>query len=81
MTREEIFNKLLQIFKVAMKNHDGVNITEESHVRYDLGINSVGLIYLVIGIEEEFDIDMSCTSFSSFNTVKDVIDFIEKETN
>jgi len=77
VNRNEIFDKLFSIFKMVVNNPNSFSIAEESDLRYDLGITSVGLIYLVIGIEEDFDVDMSSSSFSSFKTVKDVIDYIE----
>lgn len=47
----------------------------------DLGLNSVGILYIVIGIEELFSISFENLSFSDFKSVGDVIDFIEKKTN
>jgi acyl carrier protein len=47
----------------------------------DLGLNSVGILYLVIGIEEFFSISFTGVSFGDFNTVGDVINYIEKKIN
>ena len=52
------------------------NCTEADDLRKDLGLNSVGLLYIVIAIEESFGVDLADADFSDFNTVKDVIDYI-----
>lgn len=82
MTREEIIQKLREIFKIVV--HNGVSadlLTEESVIRSDLGVDSVGLIYMVITIENVFAIEMKNITFNTFNTVGDVVDYIYKAVN
>ena len=80
MTREEIKSKLEQIILMAMPDaKDAVqNCTESSNLHTDLGLNSVGMLYVVIAIEEFFSIVFSGVDFSDFKTVGDVIDYIER---
>ena len=80
MTREEIFNKLKELIKQANSSTDNSaeNYTEESDLRGDLGLTSIGVLYLAISIEQTFDIEFNDSSFDDFNKVKDVIDYIEK---
>lgn len=78
MNREEIIVKLKEIFQMVV--HNGVNVDlldESSDVKMDLGVNSVGLIYIVVAIEKVFNIDMSSVTMTTFKTVGDVVDFIE----
>ena len=78
MSREEIVVKLKEVFQMVVYN--GVNvdlIDENSNIKLDLGVNSVGLIYLVVAIEKVFNVDMSDVTADTFKTVKDVVDFIE----
>jgi acyl carrier protein len=78
MTRDEIIEKLKEIFKLIVnRNADLSKISEDSKIVDDLGVNSVGAIYLAIAIEEMFKVDVSEVSFSTFSTVKDVINYIE----
>ena len=44
-----------------------------------LGLSSVGVLYVVIGIEEMFGIRFDDVGFSDFETLRDVIDYIEKK--
>ena len=80
MSREEIYSKLLELIKTAnTSNSDITNqCSEESNLRGDLGLTSIGVLYLAISIEQMFDIEFNDSSFDDFDTVKDVIDYIEK---
>lgn len=49
---------------------------ENAVLTTDLGLNSVGVLYMVIGIEEFFSISFDDVSFGDFKTVKDVVDYI-----
>ena len=77
MTKLEILDELKKIFTLVVnRNMDVSTIKMESKIINDLGVSSVGLIYLMVAIEETFDIDMSDASFDSFETVQDVVDYI-----
>ena len=41
-----------------MPDNDYSNITEDSDIKQDLGLNSIGFLYLVLGIEEEFNVEI-----------------------
>ena len=81
MTRQEITNKLTEIMKLAMPNLeiDGDTVNENASLSEDLGLNSVGVLYVVIGIEEMFGIRFDDVGFSDFETLGDVINYIEKK--
>ena len=78
MTREEITAKLKEILLLAVPEEEALlqNCTEQSNLHTDLGLNSVGILYLVIAIEEFFSISFDNTNFNDFQTVGDVIDYI-----
>ena len=84
MERSEISAKLTEILVMAL-GADAERIlascTESSELVNDLGLNSVGILYLVIGIEEFFSISFTGVSFGDFRTVGDVIDYIEKKVS
>ena len=81
MTRQEITNKLTEIMKLARPNLeiDGDTVNENASLSEDLGLNSVGVLYVVIGIEEMFGIRFDDVGFGDFSTLGDVIDYIEKK--
>ena len=78
MSREEIFKELKELIKKANTSTPEVldSCTEESNLRGDLGLTSIGVLYLAISIEQLFDIEFNDSSFDDFNTVKDVVDYI-----
>lgn len=78
MTELEIFEKLKEIFVLVVnRNADLSKITMNDHIINDLGVSSVGLIYLIVAIEESFDIDMSEVSMNTFQTINDVVKYIK----
>ena len=71
-------NKLKEIL-VAMdpKNADRLDsVTENSKLVTDLGLSSVGMLYMVIAIEESFGIEFD--NDKPFEMVGQVIDYIEE---
>lgn len=82
-TRLEIRKTLDDIFKMAVSGTviDLENCGEDANLVTDLGLNSVGVLYVVIAIEEFFNIRFDDVGTSDFKTVGDVIDYIEKKVN
>ena len=80
MSREQIFAKLKELIKLANTSNPEAlgGCSEQSDLRGDLGLTSIGVLYLAISIEQEFEIEFTDSSFDDFTTVKDVIDYIEK---
>jgi acyl carrier protein len=79
MQRSEIAEKLLDVMKMAVPDFDEKGITEESDLILDLGLSSVGVLYIVIAIEEFFNVRFDDVGFGDFKTVGDVITYIEKK--
>ena len=79
MNDKEIFERLLNVFSIVVnRNVDASMINVNSKIVEDLGVNSIGLVYLAVAVEEEFDVDMSDASLESFKTVQDVINYIKE---
>ncbi len=54
-------------------------LNENASLVNDLGLSSVGVLYVVIAIEEFFNIRFDDVGFADFKTVGDVVDYIEKK--
>ena len=82
MSRTEITEKLSDVMKLAMpaSGLDLNFLSEDSNLLTDVGLTSVGILYVVIAIEEFFNIRFDDVGFADFKTIKDVIDYIEKKT-
>ena len=79
MSRNEIKEKLLDVMKLAI-SQDDINLetlSEDSRLVEDLGLSSVGVLYIVIAIEEFFGIRFDDVGFADFKTIADVISYIE----
>ena len=69
--------------KMVMRDRmpDVATLDESSNLVTDLGLNSVGVLYVVIAIEEFFGIEFENVGFGDFKTIGDVIDYIEQQIN
>ena len=81
MTRAEINEKLAEVMLMAMPDASDIikHRTEDSNLNTDLGLNSVGMLFVVIAIEEMFSIEFENVNFSDFKTVGDVVNYIESK--
>lgn len=81
MSRNEIKEKLMDVMKMASPSGeiDFEGLTEQSNLVTDIGLSSVGVLYIVIAVEEFFDIRFDDVSFADFSTIGNVIDYIEKK--
>lgn len=77
-------NEILEKLKVVVSNIKGVSlkdlefVDETTRIKEDLGLNSIGVLYTVFAIERTFNITFEDLDFDSFQTVGDVIKYIEK---
>ena len=81
LSRNEIKEKLGDILNMVMRDgpYDMASLEERAELVSDLGLNSVGVLYIVIAIEEFFHIEFDNVGFGDFRTLGDVIDYIEKK--
>ena len=79
LTREDIIEELKSILLSADdKNADVVaTCTEDSVLSTDLGLSSVAMLYMVIAIEEEFQMRFDNVGAADFQTLGDVVDYLE----
>ena len=74
---ESTFDRLKVILERIKPDNDYSNITIESDIKNDLNLNSIGFLYLVLGIEEEFGVEIHNVNAEDFKIVKDVIDYLD----
>lgn len=72
------FERLVEVFNAVFEDSvDVASVTEEANLREDLGINSIGLLYMAMAVEEAFGIKFCNEDFAGIATVADVIACIE----
>lgn len=70
--------RLIKVFNAVFEDSVDMDaITETATLREDIGINSIGLLYMAMAVEEEFGIKFKNEDFAGLNTVGDVIGCIE----
>lgn len=81
LNRMEIMERLRDILLMADDRNTKLieSCTEDYKLVTDLGLSSVALLYVVIAIEETFDIRFDSVGIADFETVNDVVDFIEEK--
>ena len=74
------FERLIEVCNAVFEGElDISNATAESNLREDVGINSVGLLYMAMALEEEFSIKFSSDDFAQITTIGDGVAVIEKK--
>ena len=81
LSRNEIKEKLTDIMKMVLGDRmpDASSLDDGSSLVNDLGLTSVGVLYVVIAIEESFGIEFEDVGFGDFKTIGDVISYIEEK--
>ncbi|MBR5223476.1 MAG: acyl carrier protein [Clostridia bacterium] len=74
------FERLLKVFSAVFDGEiDTKNISLNSNLRQDVEINSIGLLYMAMAIEEEFGIKFNNEDFLNISTISDVVNIIEEK--
>ena len=71
-----MLDKIKEII-IEQLNLQGVEITEDTSFRDDLGADSLDLFELVMAFEEEFGIEMPQDDLENIETVGDVINLLK----
>jgi acyl carrier protein len=78
MTRQEILDELKTVFHVVIDSDaDLAQISESTTLDGDLGLSSIGLLYLILSIEQKFSISFENVDFADFKNVGDTITYID----
>lgn len=77
MSSEEILEKIKAIIVEQLGVTDTA-VTMEASFIDDLGADSLDIVELVMGIEEEFDIEIPDSDAEKVVTVGDVVDYIKE---
>lgn len=74
------FEKLKKIIAEVL-NVDPDEITMETTFQEDLGADSLDVYQIIMGIEEEFDIEIPAETAEQVTTVEDAVEMIKNAVN
>lgn len=74
----DTLERLKKVFKSVKPNVDTDNITNDTLLMQDLGVDSLSMILLALAIEKEFNFRFD--TVNPFKTVGEVISYIESKT-
>ena len=74
------FEKLKKIIAEVL-NVDPDEITMETTFQDDLGADSLDIFQIIMGIEEEFDIEIPAESAEQVTTVEEAVEMIKNAVN
>lgn len=75
------YDKLLEVCIAVFEGEvDMTAVRPEADLREDVGINSIGLLYMAMAIEEAFGIKFTNEDFIHIKTVADVVATIEEKS-
>ena len=77
MSSEEIFEKVKNIIVDLLQVSED-SVTLQSQFIDDLGADSLDLVELIMGIEEEFNIEIPDGEAEKVVTVEDVVEYIKE---
>ena len=72
-------NKVQQLLSMVCP-HDPEEITPEKHLVSDLDLDSFGLMEMVMAFEKEFNIEIPDRDLRLFDTVGDILTYIEQKS-
>ena len=84
LTREEIFGQTRLLLEPWLDDPEGADeINEQVNLIGDLGLDSVAILQLVLGIERQFNVTIKDSELDSevFSKMANLIDLIEGKLN
>lgn len=72
------FERLVKVFNVVFEDDVSADaIKPEATLREDMGVSSIGMLYMAVALEEEFEIKFTNEDLKNVTTVADVVSCIE----
>ncbi len=74
-----MIDKLKELLVATVDVKEDVQLTEDTVILRDLGVDSLEMVELVCAVEDEFDIEIADKKIKSLVTIGDLIDYIESQ--
>lgn len=74
-----MIDRLKELLVATVDIKEDVQLTEDTVILRDLGVDSLEMVELVCAVEDEFDIEIADKKIKSLITIGDLIDYIESQ--
>ena len=81
MTRDEILENAKKVIYDCMPELAGVELSEDSVVNTDMGLDSMNFILIICKLEALFDVKIPERQWNKLSTLGEVADAFEKRMN
>ena len=71
-----MYDKVVEILEEYVES--GVDITMDSALIDDLGINSLDVVTIITSFEDEFEIEIPDRDIPTLRTVRDIVEYLEE---
>ncbi len=78
MTRQEIFDRTLEIVRECVPETEGQELTESTVINTDTAIDSMGFTLIICRLEAVFGVKIPDRQWQKLYTMGDVVSAIEK---
>ncbi len=75
-----VFDKIKSII-VEQLGVDEAQVAMETHLMKDLEADSLDAVEIIMAIEDEFDLEVPDEAAEKFQTVGDIVKYVEENTN
>lgn len=75
-----VFDKIKSII-VEQLGVDEAQVALETHLMKDLEADSLDAVEIIMAIEDEFDLEVPDEAAEKFQTVGDIVKYVEEKTN
>ncbi|MBI5144790.1 MAG: acyl carrier protein [Candidatus Omnitrophica bacterium] len=79
LRRDELFLGIREVVAKELKVEDKEKIKPTSRFKEDLNVDSLSTIELIMGLEDEFGIEILDEEAEKLLTIEDAIDYLEKK--
>ncbi len=73
-----MLERVIEIIKEQL-NLEGIEITEETSFKDDLGADSLDLFELVMAFEEEYEVEIPTEDIESITTVGGIVEYMKNK--
>ena len=73
-----MFDKVQAILAKQLRKDPAI-ITREAKIKRDLGADSIDILQLLMRVEDQYGIVIPDAALAKFETVGDVVDYLEKQ--